>query len=240
MDTKTRQHVAKTLRAAAAVLTAAPTVGDSWDIGDTVYTITETAPHPQTGEVFVRLDAHDTARGIKTNQILPAKDVESEITFLRRQHESRQRMAEKKKAKDAVPKIDLRGFGDDLSPMRKAKVIDALKRGSVKVNGKFTNRAKAIPLLIDNGYRVFTHPKFKHVLMRVTPDESISFWTQRDLTKTGLDFARYLQEQKIGKKGLMSAEPFFRGDYGWDEDSKVKAYDWTLDGYKGPSKARIG
>ena len=132
-------------------------------------------------------------------QVMRLADIPNEIKFDTKQLEQRQkgrRAAEEREAKEAAEKAareDTHGFAEQFGAMRRQKILDALlKQRSYK--GQFMPVKELVEQLYREGYQVKPHSKFK--LIAESPDGS-SFWTQRDLTKTAIDYLRYLQDKHV-------------------------------------------
>lgn len=131
-------------------------------------------------------------------QVMRLTDIPGEIKFDTKQLEQRQkgkRAAEEREAKEAAEKAEREntyGFAEQFGAMRRQKVLDALlKPRSYK--GQFMPVKELVEQLYRKGYQVKPHSKFK--LIAESPDGS--FWTQRDLTKTAMDYLRYLQDKRV-------------------------------------------
>ena len=195
MDLATRTKIVTSLRhAATALLAGGVDVGFTWQAWDQmskgpVERKIESRKEFNGKEVF--LVSHD---GKKVGQqIIPVDEIDGEIRFdernlaskLKGQEASKQAMEKEAQQKADVEDVD--GFDKSMSPLKRKKVLNALNK-SVRVQGKFSKRKDAIRRLVDDGYVVKDHPKFRRVLQ----DPNANFFTEKDLTKTGLDYAEHL------------------------------------------------
>ena len=83
------------------------------------------------------------------------------------------------------------GFTRSMTPAQRARA-DAALSTQMRVNGEFDSRGAHIRKLVERGYRVTVHPKRGRILEQ----PSGSYLTERDLTKTALDFAQFLSTAK--------------------------------------------
>lgn len=150
----------------------------------------------------------DDARGIafiqtgdsRFAQLLPLAEVPDEMTFdakdlaSRQKHEKAEREREEKEAAEKGERENTYGFAEQFGAMRRQKVLDALLKQR-SYNGKFMTLKEKIESMYREGYEVKPHTKFKQIAQ--LGDEYGRFLTQRDLTKTGLDYLRYLNDKQI-------------------------------------------
>jgi hypothetical protein len=142
--------------------------------------------------------------GRTTLELIDPKDLMDEQNLDMRQLESRRKMgravqAEKDRAA-AEKRVaeDTQGFTDKMTPARKAKVNATLNKQR-HISGYVTTLKTYMQAAVADGAKVTTHRSFGRILTTATG----SFFTQKDLTKTGLDFAEHL-----------SALPPRKGQYG--------------------------
>lgn len=135
-------------------------------------------------------------------EIFPVNDVIKEMEFEQKQLASKQKMqktVEEREAKEAAEKAkreNTYGFAENFPPMRRQKILDALLR-QVKRHGDFVPLKQVVEELYSKNYEIVPHAKFKQIAQ--SPDGG-SFMTQRDLTKTGLDYLQYLRDKRIKVK----------------------------------------
>jgi len=133
--------------------------------------------------------------------LLQPAELESEIDFDTRSLGSHQRMKEKSAsvaAKASAEKAayeETYGFADQLSPRSRARAIAALNKVQ-GFGGEYTSRREAILGFVKQGAKIDHEGRFGRVLRM----PSGSFWTEKDLTKTGMDFAAYMISSS-GRRG---------------------------------------
>jgi hypothetical protein len=133
--------------------------------------------------------------------LLQPAELESEIDFDTRSLGSHQRMKEKSAsvaAKASAEKAayeETYGFADQLSPRSRARAIAALNKVQ-GFNRKYMPRKEAILGFVKQGAKIDHEGRFGRVLRL----PSGSFWTEKDLTKTGMDFAAYMISSS-GRRG---------------------------------------
>lgn len=168
---------------------AQPSVGQSWDSIEGKKTIVKI----EGDKVFVTIEGRMGA------QIYPLSEIESEIKFETRQYESRKGArdkAEKEKAKELEEqkaREDTHGFADKFPAMRRAKIIQTLLR-QVKYKGSYVTVKEMVEDLRRKKYEVKDHPRFKRIAQQ---GEDGSFFDQKTVTKTGLDYLQYLNEKNV-------------------------------------------
>jgi len=125
--------------------------------------------------------------------LIDGKDLADEQNLDVRQAESRNKMAARVQAqKDNDAKLkakaeDTQGFTDKMTPARKAKVNATLNKQR-SIDGKVTTLKAFMQSVVADGAKVETHPQFGRILAL----SNGGFYDQKDLTKTGLDFAEHL------------------------------------------------
>lgn len=148
----------------------------------------------------------DESRGLASIQtgdgrfleLLPLAEVPKEIEFDTKQLASRQktqRSREEREAKEAADKAkreNTYGFAEQFGAMRKQKILDALLKQR-SYDRQYMPVKELAERLYREGYEVKPHAKFK--LIARSPDGT--FWTQRDLTKTAMDYLRYLKDKRV-------------------------------------------
>ena len=85
---------------------------------------------------------------------------------------------------------DLRGFTDDMSPITVRKIEIALKMRQ-GFSGKFMCRHQFIERAVADGAIVEHHKTGRRFIL---PTDS--FYTEHDITKTGMDYAEYLMSNR--------------------------------------------
>lgn len=130
-----------------------------------------------------------STEGVAGLQLLPASDLEEEIHRDEANVASRERgrAAAETEVAAETERIRWRGFTDSMTPRARARADKALSR-QVSVRGEFAPRGEHVETMVKSGYRVRTDPKLGSILESPTG----SFFTQKDLTKTGLDYAEFL------------------------------------------------
>ena len=92
----------------------------------------------------------------------------------------------------AVP-TRYQSFLAEMTPMQAAKARSALET-QVRLNGQeFLQRHELIGRRVDAGAQIESHPK----LGRILKNADGSFLDTRNATKTGLDYAEFLQQHKM-------------------------------------------
>lgn len=122
-------------------------------------------------------------------QLLPASELEEEIARDEANVASRTRARAAKETESAAEAQRIRwgGFTDSMTPRGRARADKTLSR-QVSVQGNFNSRGSHVEILVSAGYSVVEHPKRGRILESPTG----GFFTERDLTKTGLDYAEFL------------------------------------------------
>lgn len=167
----------------------APHVGQSWDSVEGKKTIVKI----DGDRVFVEI------KGRRSQLIIQLGELASEIDFDERQFASRQKSKKKveeeedKKRAAKEKHEDTNGFAEQFSPMRRTKIINTLNK-SIRYKGAYLKVRELVEKLATDGYDVTEHARFKRVAQ--LGDEYGPFLTQRDLTKTGLDYLKYLRDKK--------------------------------------------
>ncbi|MDD4984319.1 MAG: hypothetical protein PHQ43_00820 [Dehalococcoidales bacterium] len=85
---------------------------------------------------------------------------------------------------------DTKGFADRYNEPTRSRVIKIL-RTSIRLNGVVDSRLNHITKLLAKGYKVVRVSG-----KRVLQSKSGSYFTEKDITKTGMDFAAYSQGRK--------------------------------------------
>ncbi len=109
------------------------------------------------------------------------------------QDATRKAQAEGIKTAEAATKAeaeDTDGYADQFSPLKRARIVKTLLKQQ-GINGVVDSRRNHLRRLIAEGRRVVT-VKGERILRSADG----SFLTERDVTKTGMDYAEYLQEQQ--------------------------------------------
>jgi hypothetical protein len=171
----------------AAAVTASYNVGFSWESVDGNREIIAI----QDGRAVVQTGAQRIGQ-----QIIPIDELEKEIAFDTKQLASRRRSqdaAEKERAREEAERQrreNTYGFTDNMSPPRRAKALQALLR-TVKFSDGIMPIKQKIERLHRAGWTTREHPKFQRIA-----EHRGTLLTQRDLTKTGLDYLDYLNTKK--------------------------------------------
>lgn len=130
------------------------------------------------------------SEGSRSLELVPADEIERYVFVEQSNYESREL------ARQQTIQIEQKqathdswfGFVDALTPTKKAKAIDALNK-QVSVRGEFAARGDHVAHLVANGWKVQ-----KTKTGRVLEAPGGTFLSERDLTKTALDFAEYLSK----------------------------------------------
>jgi len=146
--------------------------------------------------VRVRGDRYFITTGASPHaQILPASEMADEIA------RDQANVASQRKDRDAIEAgrraeaaaIDVDGFDRTLSSKAAAKAVEALNK-QVSVNSRFAKRKDHIKRMLKEGYRVEIDSRGRRVF--VSPGGG--FFFEKDLTKTGLDYAEHLSSKGLG------------------------------------------
>ena len=164
-------------------------VGFRWSSPQGVREITDLQTDPRSGEQVFFV----TTGGGPSAQIIPTREIESEIRRDEANYLSRTRAKGEQEAQQASQAThdSWMGFTDSMEPKARAKAIEALNK-QVSVSGNFAQRGQHIVELVKAGATVRDDKKYKRILE--TPDGG--FWAEKDLTKTALDFAVYLKTKR--------------------------------------------
>lgn len=130
-----------------------------------------------------------STEGFPAMELLPARELEDEIRRDEANVASRARARATQQAEVAAEaeRARWRGFTDSMTPRGRARADKVLSR-QVSVRGEFAPRGAHVEHLVDEGYRVRQDPRQGRILESPTG----SFFTERDLTKIGLDYAEFL------------------------------------------------
>ena len=150
-----------------------------------------------TGEITIKGKKYYTISidGKSSNALILDSELQDEIKFDKVSFEEKQANeieraeAESKKKEEADKDNDIKGFGDNLSPMQKAKVVSVLNVLE-SYNGVVKKRKNAIEDFVKEGRFVSTLKSGKKVLM--SKDGSFL-----ELSKTQIDYAEYLIENDV-------------------------------------------
>lgn len=125
-------------------------------------------------------------------QILPTRDLEREIlldeerAIYASKRDAASALASKAKQQRSADRIDDAGFTAGMSGVTRQRALQVLA-AQQGFDGVLRTRKEAIREMIARGYRVVGTGKNRRF---TSPDGG--FYTQADLTKTGMDFAAYL------------------------------------------------
>lgn len=157
-----------------------------------VVDFTPTHPKFPQGVYAVRQD------GVKFPQLIAADAMDAEIAWVEkatRSHQRSQELAEqvrRKEEEERARREDTKGFADQFSPPRRAKILNALNRQR-SISRKFVTLREWVPQKVKEGWHVAPHPKFT----RIFEDPSgTNFYTQKDITGTAMDYAEYLTKNR--------------------------------------------
>ena len=153
--------------------------GFTWNSSEGVREVVRITIDPRSGETVY---AVTTAGGLA--HLLRDKEIALEIRRDSANYESRQRLRKSETQRMNTDQEAARwgGFTDGMTPTAKARTDAALAR-QVSVRGMFESRGKHIQTLVSEGFRVIGHR---------LEDPSGSFFDEKSLTKTGLDYAKFL------------------------------------------------
>lgn len=129
--------------------------------------------------------------GLLGNQLFTVEDLEDEIERDTKNLEFRARQERERREEEEQLAQERKNLDRFLATIRSPRLrgrMDAALNKVVNVNGEPNPRYKHIENLVDAGYRVGSDPTFGRVL----ESPRGSFLTQKDLTKTALDYAEFL------------------------------------------------
>ena len=135
--------------------------------------------------------------GRDVEYLVSPEDLEQEIRLDVRGVQAARERVEHKKAKEAEAAAERaeyendRGFTADMPQIKRARILKVLDAGR-SISGKSVRLRDWVPAMVDKGW----HPN-KDGTRFESPDES-SFYEARDITKTAIDYARFLVEQGHG------------------------------------------
>lgn len=137
------------------------------------------------GRIAIRTDGQPFA------QILPASQLDAEIRRDEANYKSRRAARERAEEETRVEAAehDLHGFTDGLPQVKAAKIAATLYKQQ-GFSGKVMRRHKFIEQAVADGAVVEGHRTGRRFVMA-----GGSFYTERDVTKIGLDYAEYLIRQ---------------------------------------------
>lgn len=133
------------------------------------------------------------------HELIRPEDIEKEKVLDARQVASRTAMqgkVEKEKteaAQEQANRNHTHGFTDGLSAMAQEKIIEALNKQQ-GFNGEVVSRKKYIESAVESGAKVTMHNGARRLSL-----PSGSFFSERDITKTAMDYAAFLANNKMHK-----------------------------------------
>jgi hypothetical protein len=165
-------------------------VGFQWNSPKGTREIVTQQVHPRTGKSIYGV----STAGLRFLELIEVSEIDAEIRRDEKNYEghlrTQQRLEEEEKAK--AEQESWLGFTDQIRlPTAKRRAIDALNK-QIGVKGKFASRGQHMINLVKAGY----------TLGRVTGQRALmspegSFFFEKDLSKTGLDFAQYLIDNHV-------------------------------------------
>jgi hypothetical protein len=165
-----------------------PNVGRKWESPEGIKELV--GVHPS-GAYLVKVGDQPFPQLIKPDALA------SEIAFDEKAAASRRRGRqefEEQRAQEEQQRITedfTYGFAEQFPPTKRRRVIDTLNK-QIRSSGEYVSRKELIVRKVGDGWRVESR-------QLVSPNGN-SFFFEKDLTKIGLDFARYLIEQKNGTR----------------------------------------
>jgi hypothetical protein len=165
--------------------TASVSVGIVWMSPQGERMVERIGKHPRSGEDV----AFISTAGSNQHQILPLVEVENEISRDTSRVRSRSLSTdrEQQEQRRLSSRNSWMGFTDQMPPHQKAKSITTLEF-TVSHNGVVRSRGDLVVDLIGVGYTVQQSRSFGRIL--TSPEGA--FLSEKDLTKTGMDFAEFL------------------------------------------------
>ena len=147
------------------------------------------------GRLLVKTD------GSRFNELIEPNDLELTIQIDESRAESIQEFQKKSKQEKEQKEIeqDVFGFGEELAPYQKAKVVKTLNQIKT-LSGKAQKLKDHIKERINQGWVVRYYEGSKYPNRFESPDGN--FFTDKDVTKTGMDLARYLASNQKLKPDL--------------------------------------
>lgn len=131
-------------------------------------------------------------------ELISVDNIESEIAWDKKAYDSHMRMQQKSREiedREAAEKAELEnlyGFDKQFSPRMRQRVLNTLTK-QVSINRKFNLLKTHIENMVKDGAEIGNYKKFGDVL----EISSGGFLSQQDLTKFGLDYAKYLIDKRI-------------------------------------------
>jgi len=125
------------------------------------------------------------------------KQAKEEAKWQKKQKEQEEKnkiKAEKQKEvakKQETDRLNSWGFADNLPDLKKGKVLKTLNR-TASFNGKVGRRKDLIKKMVENGYHI-EEKKIDGKTQRVLAAPDGGFLDEKQITKTGMDFAEYIQ-----------------------------------------------
>jgi hypothetical protein len=172
-------------------------IGFSWNSIKGLRTIRQSGNHQITGELTYIVTTGDPRKG----EFISATEIEREIQRDERNCESLAR-ALAKKSEEAILQAEhdsWYGFIESITlPTAKARALAALNKVS-SIKDQMGERGALIKSLVDQGYSVgrasksvmfSTNKTLPPTRILIGPEGN--FFTEKDLTKTAIDFAEYL------------------------------------------------
>jgi hypothetical protein len=161
-------------------------VGFAWQSLNGPREIVGEQVHPRTGEPIFLVSTN----GSRMHEMIPKDKIEREVKLDTNHYESRNKTRQvEQDQEDAKAKSDSWfGFTDKMNPIAKRRAIDTLGK-MVSWNRQFGRRGDFIRDRVKRGWRAVKDPTHGEILQ--APDEA--FLLGRDVTKIGLEFAKYLE-----------------------------------------------
>jgi len=179
--------------------------GKTWQSIDGEKTVIGQAQGRPEGWLEVKVE------GQRFNQYLHSDELEREVEFDTKKLASRKKMdaavrqEEKEEADKEAKRKDVKGFTDGKSSVAEGWILKILNK-TASINGKVGKRKDLISDMVDNGYRIVEETKQEFIAdssgnkklqdvktgNRIFQSPDGGFLDQKQLTKTGLDYAEYL------------------------------------------------
>jgi len=146
-----------------------------------------------------------TTEGGGSPQLIAPVDLEKEISLDERQHASRIKMQTAAKEVENQEKArrathdDIDGFADEKTPMGRSKIVEALNT-TVQNNGRLIARKNLIKEKIKDGAKVVDRNGERRLVAK-----DGSFLDQKAISKTGMDYAVYLERARAALSKALAA-----------------------------------
>ena len=160
----------------------------NWGRPSNLCRVCEIAHHPESLRICVQTDDSRYPEWLSPERLAQRISVAAANIISWNEFLEKQRLLQREQDALAAERADIDGFADDLTPMRRGKIIEALAVQMTLNRGSVKSRRDHIRDLLAKGYKVVHDPRRGRILQTDQGD----FWFEKELTKTALDYAAFL------------------------------------------------